>query len=171
MSRRMSIELVRIDDRFIHGLVVVGWVRAINCRQIVVANDKVALNNLQKTLMKTASPEGIEVFIVSINEAAKLIKEGKFEKDRTMLLMANPRDALRLIQEGINIKSINLGGMHFTPDRKQLFPSISMNEEEIEICRQLANYGIEIEVRTSPEMPKINLFDYIKSPSYDTSKG
>lgn len=160
----MSIDLIRIDDRFIHGLVVVGWVKAINCRQIIVANDKVASNNLQKTLMKTATPEGIEIFIVSINEAAKLIKEGKFETGRTMLLLANPKDALRLIQEGVNIKSINLGGMHFTADRKQLFPSISMNEEEIEICRQLGKWGIEIEVRTSPEAPKINLFDYIKSP-------
>lgn len=166
----MSLALVRIDDRFIHGLVVVGWVKAINCRQIVVANDKVASNDLQKTLMKVATPEGIEIFIVTIKEAAKLIKEEKFETGRTMLLIANPQDALRLIEEGVNIKSINLGGMHFAPDRKQLFPSISMNEEEIETCRQLASWGIEIEVRTSPEAPKINLFDYIKSRSDDSNR-
>jgi len=157
----MSIDLVRIDDRFIHGLVVVGWVKAIRCKQIIVANDKVASNELQKRLMKAATPEDIEVFIVSIKEAARLIKEGKFEALSTMLLIANPKDALRLIQEGVIIKTINLGGMHFAPDRKQLFPAISMNEEEIEICRQLAHYGIEIEVRTPPNAPKVNLFDYI----------
>jgi mannose/fructose/N-acetylgalactosamine-specific phosphotransferase system component IIB len=157
----MSIELVRIDDRFIHGLVVVGWVRALQCKQIVVANDKVATNELQKTLMKVATPKEIEVIIVSIKEAARLIKEGRFDAISTMVLIANPKDALRLVQEGVKIKSINIGGMKFTKDRKQLFPSISMNEEEINICRQLSNYGIEIEVRTPPDAPKVNLFDYI----------
>jgi len=157
----MSIDLIRIDDRFIHGQVVVGWVKAIGCKQIVVANDKVATNELQKKLMKAATPAGIEVFIVSIQEAIKLIKEGKFEPLSTMLLIANPKDALRLVQGGVPIKSINIGVMKFTTDRKQLFPSISMNEEEIKICHQLSNYGIEIEVRTSPDAPKVNLFDYI----------
>lgn len=158
----MSIDLIRIDDRFIHGLVVVGWVRAIRCKQIVVANDKVATNELQKKLMKVATPKDIEVFIVTINEGAKLIKEGKFEAESTILLIANPKDALRLVQEGVKIKSINIGGMKFTKDRKQLFPAISMNEEEIEVCRQLSSYGIELEVRTPPDAPKVNLFDYIK---------
>lgn len=158
----MSIELCRIDDRLIHGLVVIGWAPAIRCHQIIVANDKVALNNLQKTLMKAATPEGIEVSIVSIKEAADLIKEGKCEAISTMLLISNPKDALRLVQEGVNIKSINLGGMHFTPDRKQVFSSISMTEEEIEICQQLANAGIEIEVRISPNDCKVNLFEHIK---------
>jgi mannose/fructose/N-acetylgalactosamine-specific phosphotransferase system component IIB len=157
----MSIELFRIDDRFIHGLVVVGWVRALGCKQIVVANDKVAANELQKTLMKVATPKDIEVIIVDIKEAAKLIKEGKFETISTMVLIANPKDALRLVQEGVEIKSINVGGMKFTKDRRQLFPSISMNDEEIKICRQLYDYGIEIEVRTPPDAPKVNLFDHI----------
>lgn len=158
----MGIDLIRIDDRFIHGLVVVGWVRAIRCRQIIVANDKVATNELQKTLMKLATPTDIEVFIVPIKEAAKLIKEGKFETLGTMLLIANPKDALQLVQEGVHIKSINVGVMKFTPDRRQLFPSISMNDEEMKVCRQLsADYGIEMEVRTPPDAPKVNLFEHI----------
>lgn len=157
----MAIDLVRIDDRFIHGLVVVGWVRAIRCKQIVVANDKVAANELQKTLMKIATPPDIEVLIVSIDEAIKLIKEGRFDTISTMLLIANPQDALRLVQKGVNIKSINVGGMKFAKGRKQLFPSISMSEEEMEICRQLSNYNIEMEVRISPDAPKVNLLDYI----------
>ncbi|MEW6095607.1 MAG: PTS sugar transporter subunit IIB [bacterium] len=157
----MSINLIRIDDRFIHGLVVIGWVKAIGCEQIVVANDNVASNELQKTLMKAATPTGIKVFILPMKEAIKLIKEGEFDALSTMLLIANPKDALRLVQEGVPVKSINIGVMKFTSDRRQLFPSISMNEEEIEVCRQLSNYGIEIEVRTPPDAPKVNLFDHI----------
>ncbi len=158
----MSIELVRIDDRFIHGLVAVGWVRAINCKQIIVANDKVAANEMQKKLMMLATPEGIKAFILSIKEAAELIKQGKFESQVTMLLIGNPNDALRLVQEGVKIKNIKVGVMKFTPDRKQIFPSISMNEKELEIFRQLSTqYGIEIEVRTHPDALKVDLFDHI----------
>ncbi|MFH1563658.1 MAG: PTS sugar transporter subunit IIB [Nitrospirota bacterium] len=158
----MSIDLIRIDDRFIHGLVVVGWVPAIRCTQIVVANDRVAANETQKKLMRMATPEGIEAFILTIKEAAELIKEGKFESQKTMLLIGNPDDALRLVHEGVNIKSINVGVMKFTPDRKQIFPSISMNEKEIAIFRQLStDYGIEIEVRTPPDASKVNLLNHI----------
>ena len=158
----MSIDLVRIDDRFIHGLVAVGWVRAIRCTQIIVANDRVAANEMQKTLMKLATPEGIEAFILPIKEAAELIKQGKFESEVTMLLIGNPDDVLRLVQEGVIIKNINVGVMKFTPDRKQIFPSISMNEKEIEIFRQLSTqYGIEIEVRIHPDASKVNLFEHI----------
>ena len=158
----MSIDLVRIDDRFIHGLVAVGWVMAIRCTQIVVANDKVAVNEMQKKLMKLATPEGIESFILSIKDTAGLIKQGKFESQTTMLLISNPDDVLRLVQEGVTIKNLNVGVMKFTPDRKQIFPSISMNEKEIEIFRQLSTqYEIEIEVRTHPDASKVNLFDHI----------
>lgn len=150
-----------IDDRFIHGRIIVGWVPKIRCQQIIVANDKVASNDLQKTLMRAATPEEIKVFMVSVKEAADLIKEGKLESVITLLLIGNPKDALRLLQEGVNIESIVLVGMHYTPDRKQIFPAISINEEEIEICRQLINYGIKIEVRDSPDAPKANLFNHV----------
>ncbi|MEW6620582.1 MAG: PTS sugar transporter subunit IIB [bacterium] len=158
----MAIDLIRIDDRFIHGLVIIGWARALRCKQIVVANDKVAKNEPQKKLMRIATPDEIKIFILTINEAADLIKKGQFDILPTILLISNPKDALQLVQEGVSIKNINVGGMKFTPDRKQLFPSISMNDEEMQVCRQLAaNYGIELEVRTSPESPAANLLDHI----------
>ena len=80
----MDIQLIRIDDRLIHGQVVVGWVKALNIDRLVVVNDAIAKNSMQKTLMEMAVPSGLKVSFYTVEEAAQNCKAGE-SKDRSLL--------------------------------------------------------------------------------------
>ena len=64
----MPVMLFRIDDRLIHGQIVVGWVNALKADSIIVINDAVARNELQKCLLKMAVPPEIKVEIFAVDE-------------------------------------------------------------------------------------------------------
>ena len=51
----MSIKMIRVDDRLIHGQVVMRWTRTIGANIILVPNDKVAKDPLQQSLMRMAA--------------------------------------------------------------------------------------------------------------------
>lgn len=158
----MGVVLIRIDDRLIHGQVIVGWTRFLEAERIVVANDKLADDEFQKDLMTMACPPDMEFLILKIDEVASKIKEGEFGNKRTILLVVSPRDALRLVEEGVEISEINVGGMRFFDDRRQILPWVSVNEEEIDIFRKLKGLGITLEARTVPTDHKIDLLKHIE---------
>lgn len=158
----MGLVLVRIDDRLIHGQVVVGWARFLEAERIVVANDKLADDKFQKDLMIMVCPPDMEFLILRIDEVTSRIKRDEFTDKRTILLIANPRDALRIVDERVGISEINVGGMRFFDDRRQILPWVSVNEEEIGILRKLKDLGITLEARAVPTDHKIDLLKHIK---------
>ena len=95
----MSIQLIRIDDRLIHGQVVVGWVKALGIERLVVVNDAIAQNGMQKTLMEMAVPSGLKVYFFTVSEAANNFKSEP-TKERSLLLFSNPEDALEFSRQG-----------------------------------------------------------------------
>ncbi|MDI6794093.1 MAG: PTS sugar transporter subunit IIB [bacterium] len=158
----MGLILVRIDDRLIHGQVIVGWGRAISAERVVVANDWISTDRKRKLLFEMAVPPQMEVAILPVKEAADKIKAHAFEDKRTILLLSNPKDTWRLVEEGAKLKSINVGGMRAYPDRKQVLSSLWVSAEEVEIFRKMAELGIELEGRAVPTDHRINIMDYLK---------
>jgi mannose/fructose/N-acetylgalactosamine-specific phosphotransferase system component IIB len=153
----MAVVLFRIDDRLIHGQVVEGWLSNIRVDAILVANDLVAHDDMQKTLMSMAIPQGIEVFIDTVNDALKQLKQGVFEKRRTLILVESPKDAYLLLNGGVTITSLNVGGMHFRTGKLQICEYISIDDEDKKYFKQIAEKGIKIEGRTIPDMEKLDI--------------
>ena len=59
----MPIELVRIDDRLVHGQIVQGWLKVIDINKIVVVSDAVANDRMQQMLLAMAVPSSVELEI------------------------------------------------------------------------------------------------------------
>jgi len=154
--------LVRIDDRLIHGQVIVGWARSLGVNCIVVANDEFSHDEFQKELVAMACPPNMEILILGVEEAISKFKGGEFEDKRTILLLDTPKDALRLIKEGVKISEINVGGMRSANDRIKILPWVFLNEEEISIFRQIRYLGVKLEARAVPTDPKVDLLDLIE---------
>ncbi len=144
----MDLLLARIDDRLIHGQVVVGWVRALNIERLVVANDSIAANAMQRTLMEMAVPSGLKVSLCTIQEAADVTRGIGSEK--TLLLFSNPQDALAFTRAGGKTSSINVGGMHFCNGKRQVCPIVCVDERDVQAFRELKSLGMELEVRAVP---------------------
>ena len=159
----MSVILIRIDDRLIHGQVVEGWVKRFRIDHIVVCNDDVAGDIMQKNLLRLAVPPHIKASILTLSECVEYFLEGMFEKGRVMLLISSPSVAFELMERGININEINVGVMHYMLGKKQILNSISVSDEDIRIFRELAKRGVKLEARTLPGDEKFDLLKCIEN--------
>ncbi|MBP1040248.1 PTS sugar transporter subunit IIB [Vagococcus sp. BWB3-3] len=145
----MSIDLVRIDDRLIHGQVVTTWVKQNNIGQILIINDLIAKDEVQKSVFDLMAPQDVNVRTFGVEEFIQITKKAQIKR-KTLLLLTNPKDVLELKKGGVEFSKLNLGGMKYTADRKQYTKAISMTEEEKAQLKELADSKVEISVQMIP---------------------
>ena len=66
----MSLRLVRIDDRLIHGQVVAGWLRALGGKRIVIVDDATARDEFLREVLTLAAPQGVPVEVLDVARGA-----------------------------------------------------------------------------------------------------
>jgi sorbose PTS system EIIB component len=157
----MKIKLVRIDDRLIHGQVVTVWSKEAKAERIIICSDTVAKDKIRRQLLRQVAPPGIKVNIVGIDKAIRVYKNPKYLNDNVFYLFTCPKDVLRMVKGGVDIKSVNIGGMAFKTGKKQITKAISVDDEDIAAFKELNSLGIELEIRAVPEDSKVNIMDKI----------
>lgn len=147
----MNIQLIRIDDRLIHGQVVTSWVNKFEIEQILVIDDVVANDEMQKSILRMTAPANINVQIFGIDKFIKIIQTNDIKK-RTMLILRDPLGVLRLFEGGVPIDSLNIGGMRKTPERDiRLTKAVCFSQEEKEAVVELLKRDVEIFVQMIPQ--------------------
>jgi PTS system mannose-specific IIB component len=142
--------LARVDDRLIHGQVVVGWARALEADCLVVANDAVAADPMQRQLLPMAVPPQIKVGIYRVAEAVEALKGGKYESRRVILLFASLADALAYAQAGGPLERLNLGGIRLSPGRQQLRTAVALAPADVDAARALIALGARLDIQMVP---------------------
>jgi mannose/fructose/N-acetylgalactosamine-specific phosphotransferase system component IIB len=151
------ITLLRIDDRLIHAQVVIGWGSVLHPDRIVVADDSVASNDWEKNLYLTAAPPEIKVSILSFEETVARINGGVFDKENVILLVRNPQGVLRLMDLGLDVEEVNVGGLHYREGSKKIFDDVYLDDETRMAFRELVKRGVTLEARALPEHDPVNL--------------
>jgi len=157
----MKIGLARIDDRLIHGQVATRWTKETNVNRIIVVSDEVAADHVRKTLLPQVAPPGVTAHVVDVAKAIRVYDNPKYAGDRVMLLFTNPTDVLRVVEGGVNITSVNIGGMAFRQGKTQVNNAVSVDEKDIEAFKQLNAKGIELEVRKVSSDSRLKMMDLI----------
>ena len=150
----MKIVLARIDDRLIHGQVATVWSKETGCQSIIVCNDEVANNEIRKTLLTQVAPPGVRSYVLGIDKAIKVYNNSKHIKDKVLLLFTNPTDVVKMIEQGVDIKSVNIGGISFKKGKKQIKNAVSVDNVDVEAFKNLNDRGIELEIRKVPSDSK-----------------
>ena len=158
----MEISFVRIDDRLIHGQIATIWSKESGCNRIMACSDEVAKDDLRKQLLLQVALKGIKAYVSSIDKAIEAYKDPKFGSFKTLFLLTNPLDVLRMIEGGVDIKSVNVGGMCYKEGKKQITGAISVSSTDIDAFKRLHSMGIELEIRQVAKDHKINLIDRLK---------
>ena len=154
----MRLVLARIDDRLVHGQVVVGCCEPLRARRVVLCDDEVAADPLQSSLYQAATPPEIELEVLSLEAAASRLREleeGGFAVP-TILVVGSPQAMLALHERGVGLESVNLGGLHHRPGRVEHWPGIFVDEAELDALRELVRRGLSILVQTVPGAPAID---------------
>lgn len=155
----MIINLARIDDRLIHGQVATVWAKEAKAERIIVCSDEVAEDQIRKSLLLQVAPPGIKVSVIDIDKAIRVYNNPKYANDHVFYLFTCPQDVLRMIEGGVNIKSLNIGGMAFKEGKKQITKAVSVNDSDKEAFRKMNSLGVELEIRTVATDPKVNIMD------------
>lgn len=148
----MPIVLARVDDRLIHGQVVVGWARNLEADCLVVANDAVAADPMQRQLLPMAVPPQIKVGIFRVRDAADALLQGKYEGRRIILLFASLSDALAF-NVVMPLERLNVGGIRQAPGRKPLRTAVALSESDAQAARSLMAGGAELSIQMVPGEP------------------
>ena len=157
----MKIGLVRIDDRLIHGQVATRWTKETNVSRIIVVSDEVAADNVRKTLLTQVAPPGVTAHVVDVDKMVRVWNNPKYARDRVMLLFTNPTDVVRIVEQGVEVKSVNIGGMAFRQGKTQVNNAVSVDAKDIEAFKKLNARGIELEVRKVSNDPRLKMMDLI----------
>ncbi|MDH3974388.1 MAG: PTS sugar transporter subunit IIB [Deltaproteobacteria bacterium] len=151
----MAIVLARIDSRLIHGQVLEGWIPHTGTSMVIVADDKVVANPIQKKVMEMAVPEEIKLKIETVDEAVADLESGLFDSERIMLIFSSPHDAGSACKKGLKCSSVNLGNVNYMAGRRQVTASIALDDDDVRDIRELIDAGVAIDVRSVPgEKPK-----------------
>lgn len=144
------IVLTRIDDRLIHGQVVEGWVNFLKANSILVADDNVASNPLQRSILEIAVPQGLRVHIGGVEDICTQIRSHAFDSERAILLFSRPADVLRAIRSGLECRSLNIGGMRYTKGKQKLMDVLAVDESDMKALSEIMGLGIKVDVQTVP---------------------
>lgn len=153
----MALILVRIDDRLIHGQVILGWAHALHPDRIVVVDDTVAASSWQRRVYEAAVPSEIGVSILGVDEAVNFFVEGRFNNEKIFLLVESPKNILDLFRKGVDIRSINVGGLHHSEGKRCVLPYVFVSDQDIDNFKELMAMGVEVECRDVPTAKKVDM--------------
>jgi mannose/fructose/N-acetylgalactosamine-specific phosphotransferase system component IIB len=158
----MGVELLRIDDRLVHGQVVEGWLKALRINHLVVASDSVEADETQKALYFLAVPHGVQLTCAKVTAVAQIWKANRWKDDHVLILVATPADAVRLLEAGAPIKSVNLGGLHYRAGRVQVLKGVSLDDQDVRALKTLAGRGVLLEARALPLDEPLDIALYLQ---------
>ncbi|GFZ27267.1 mannose/fructose/sorbose PTS transporter subunit IIA [Lactobacillus corticis] len=142
--------LARIDSRLLHGQVATGWIPQLKPDRVIVVSDKVAKDELRKGMIRDAAPAGVKAHAVPLKKMEQIMKDPRFGNTHAMLLFENPEDFLKMIDAGLDVKTLNVGSMSYSEGDVNANNVLSMNQEDVDTFRELEKKGIKFDVRKVP---------------------
>ncbi|QKV75888.1 PTS sugar transporter subunit IIB [Amycolatopsis sp. Hca4] len=138
---------VRIDNRLIHGQVTVAWTRRLGVRRLVVCNDDVAADDLQRMLLPQAA-RGLPTDVLTVE--ATLAGEAGAE---VMIVVKDPADAFRLVEGGLRPEVVNVGNVAPRPGPAytMVTRSVAVTADEADAYRKLAAAGVPLVTQLLPQ--------------------
>ena len=116
----MSVVMARIDNRLLHGIIVTQWAPVSGATRVMVIDDKVAGDEVLKSTMRMARPAGMAVSIISEQTALKNFAAGKYDREKVFVIAKEPETMLRLVESGVELPSLVVGGSLVKEDGIQL---------------------------------------------------
>lgn len=153
----------RVDDRLIHGQVMVGWVFPLGIKRLIVANDELAGDDFQKDIVTQSAQafsDDVRVSVVSLSDAlSRLMRKAS---SPSMLLTESLKDALFLIGSGLETEKLNLGGIHAGQDRRRLLAFLYLSHDEMDAVIELAESGIKVVAQELPDSRAYDVAELIR---------
>lgn len=154
----MPIRLFRIDDRLIHGQVVVGWGERLGIRIYVVVDDALADEGWERALLASGVPETAGVLFLTVEEAVRRLPELN-DSARTGALLTRRTETMRHLAEGGSLegKRVNVGCLGAAPGRRRAADYVYLRPEEADDLRAIDRLSAGVSARDLPTSRPLSL--------------
>lgn len=154
----MPIVLLRIDERLIHGQVVVGWGATLHPDRIIVVDDEIAASAWEQELYALGLPDEVSAEFHTVAESRDLVPKWRSDPERTMVLTRTVEAMEQLAADGVlSGNEVNVGGLHHAAGRRRVLPYVFLSDSERSALRQLADAGVEVSARDVPGARRVDL--------------
>ena len=152
------IKLLRIDDRLLHGQVAFAWTKNLGIHLIYVLSDVVVNDEITKMTLGIAKP-----CVYAVDEGIEELKKHVNTNKNVMIIINNVKDAHRIVSAIPEIRAVNFGGIKEKPgvESKRYTGSVTLTVEDIEICKQMAEMGVAMEIKAVPDEKGKSLNDML----------
>ncbi|HEX6910224.1 MAG TPA: PTS sugar transporter subunit IIB [Longimicrobium sp.] len=154
--------LLRVDERLIHGQVVVGWGGPLHADRIVVVDDDIAASPWEQELYCLGVPPEMEASFSSVADARPQLAGWRSGGRRVIVLVRDAGTALRLAEGGLlDGEEVNLGGIHHADGRERVLPYLHLSDGDRETLRKIAATGAAVSARDLPASRKVTLEELV----------
>lgn len=153
--------MLRVDHRLIHGQVALSWTASLNADAILIPDDAVVNDPIQKTTLKMAAPTGIKVVIKNLDDSVEAINSGKTDKYHLFIVAKTVQAAAELASRCKIITEVNLGNVAQKPGSTQLTKSVYLTTEEKQYVNQMIDQGISVFTQQVPTDTKSILTSHV----------
>jgi mannose/fructose/N-acetylgalactosamine-specific phosphotransferase system component IIB len=153
----MTVALVRVDDRLVHGQVVVGWGRPLGAAFVAVVDDVLAQSDWEQELYRLGAPEELPLEFVTVAEAAGRRAAWEADPRPGIVLLGDVSTVSALAAAGVRFPRLNLGGIHHRPGRAERLPYVFLTDAELSSLEQLAATGVEVTAQDLPATAPVPL--------------
>lgn len=159
----MAIKQYRVDYRMLHGQVVTAYGRVFGIDEYIVINEVISKDELQVSLLEMAAMLA-SVRVVSPKEAYEIISNADFNGKNILIVFREVEDAVELVELGLKIDAIQIGGMFAKKDRnrKQYDVALFADEQDKEAFRTLDAHGVDLTFQVVPDYREKKLKDLVK---------
>lgn len=145
------IQVLRVDDRLLHGQVAVAWTRHYKVDVILVANDHLITDKNMQVAFKLATPAGVTLSMKSLQGAVNVINNPKHASRRILVITKDLDDAKFVCEKtGTEIKDILLGGLRNGEGKKNIEMNSYMSAHDIEVMDELENDHFHVFMQAVP---------------------
>jgi mannose/fructose/N-acetylgalactosamine-specific phosphotransferase system component IIB len=159
----MSIVLFRVDERLIHGQVVVGWGTELHPDRIVVVDDDIAASQWEQELYAMGLPSEVTPSFEGVTGARALLADWRDSHERVLVLTRDVATMHKLAEGGVmRGDEVNIGGIHYAPGREAILPYVYLSSDEIGHINALAGEGVRITARDLPGARRVDLKELLQ---------
>lgn len=138
----------RVDNRLVHGQVIEAWLPYTGARYLIVANDELAGNDLRQQIISLAVPQRIHTLFVTLEALPLALRSAP--SAQSFVLLADCGDACRAFSQGVGMRALNIGNLHYAEGKRQIFPHIAVSERDIAQLAYLRDHDVELDFRAVP---------------------
>lgn len=154
----MGIVLLRIDERLIHGQVLLGWGRSLRPDRYLVVDDELAQSDWEQDLYRLTLDGAADARFLSVNQARAELPALKAAPERTVVLTRGATAMAELARGGLlSGERVNVGGIHFRPGRTEVRSYIHLDEQDRAALRELRDEGAQVTGRDLPDTTPVSL--------------